>query len=195
MSRAYLNHGLKHANGEDPIPGLGGGGIKWAYISGNSTTIAANGGSGSTATTLKVNSNANFYTNDSSIFGCTSTTVSGVTIYGINYLAVGHYLVFAQADGSSVPTSAAYSLEEHSTNTGSSSGWSLVPFMLNYAQVLSSLNSGGLNSGFIHSVDGSTFTTPTGPVTFQITNYSNTTFSRVLGYWVMQLDTDGTLLV
>ena len=98
--RDYLQHGRRHGvGGSDPIPGLGGSALSWAYISGNTATSCPHG-----TNTYLVADQANFYTNDSAVF---DVHLNASSIWGIRMLADGHYLYIMGANPASLPSAGA----------------------------------------------------------------------------------------
>jgi hypothetical protein len=180
-------HGPDHANGVDPIPGLAGG-IKWAYMPGVDTTVAANGGSGS-ATTILGGWDGFFYTNAPDVFAQVSKVIGGTTYYGVGYKTDGHYLHWVNFAPTAQSGSRAYDydiaiynepLSETQFQGRPSGEYDTIPVHVDQA---------GRNFPYLSTADGAD---PSDPMLWSIINYTNLSWQAGLHLIVVQLDTDNT---
>lgn len=177
-------HGRDHRpGGEDPIPGIGGGGTVWAKASmASATTIAGSG----TTKELSMNTTVD-YTNDASVF---SMGQHGSGSWGIAIAAQGHYLLKGQLALTAIAstgqisavfinyspdvTPSAYGSEgrfwTRQTGDSTEDGW--------YLETIVTVDNGGPS---------------TEPLLWEVTNSTGGTLQAYIDIAVFQLDTDDTV--
>jgi hypothetical protein len=168
-------------------------GVIWAFMdSAANQTVAANGGSGTATTPIDMDP-AKFYTNDSSVFANDTVVISGTTYHGVSIIAGGHYeiTVVTQPFWDASHPAGGNNVLYETVAVGSF----FADLLFDGVPQAQQLNATIHDQLGLTLINPATVTTPpTGPLIYDVTNYSNTAWHHGITYWIKQLDTDTTVL-